>query len=108
RRCPAASSWRNNALEQVLRSDGSAQSPILSLVFLHVIIVRPPPRHGLTEFYEITGRFLPKAVACSNACAICRTLKSSLSRPTICTPTGRPSGVNPPGTDAAGFPVDEI
>src|SRR5438105_624366 len=58
--------------------------------------------------YTMPGRFLPKPVACSNACAICRTLKSSLSRPTICTPTGSPSGVKPPGTEAAGLPVAEI
>src|SRR5437016_5223472 len=57
--------------------------------------------------YPMIGRFLPKPVACSNACAICRTLKSSLLRPTICTPTGSPSGVKPPGTEAAGFPVAE-
>src|ERR1700687_6081523 len=58
--------------------------------------------------YAMAGCFLPKPVACSNACAIGRTLKSSLLRPTICTPTGSPSGVNPPGTEAAGLPVAEI
>ena len=58
--------------------------------------------------YAMTGCFLPKPVACSNACAICRTLKSSLSRPTICTPTGSPSGVKPPVTEAAGLPVAEM
>src|SRR5437016_449633 len=75
--------------------------------------VRPNlKREGLTgdllrgpSHYTMAGRFLPKSVACSNACAICRTLKSSRVRPTICTPTGSPSGVNPPGTAAAGFPV---
>src|SRR5712692_4846209 len=58
--------------------------------------------------YAMAGCFLPKPVACSNACAICRTLKSSLLRPTICTPTGSPSGVKPPGTEAAGLPVAEM
>src|SRR5260370_1500604 len=58
--------------------------------------------------YAMAGCFLPKPVASSNACAICRTLKSCLSRPTICTPTGSPSGVKPPGTEAAGLPVAEI
>src|SRR5260370_12842274 len=58
--------------------------------------------------YAMSGCFLPKPVACSNACAICRTLKSSLLRPTIWTPTGSPSGVKPPGTEAAGLPVAEI
>ena len=60
------------------------------------------------SFYAIPGRFFPNPVACSNACAICSTLKSSLFRPTISTPTGSPSAVNPPGTDAAGFPVAEM
>ena len=58
--------------------------------------------------YAMAGCLLPKPVACSNACASCRTPKSCLSRPTICTPTGRPSGVKPPGTEAAGFPVAEM
>src|ERR1700693_2079284 len=58
--------------------------------------------------YTMPGRFLPKPVACSNAKAICSTEKSSLLRPTICTPTGSPSEVNPPGTEAAGLPVAEI
>src|SRR4051794_37559150 len=40
--------------------------------------------------YAIVGCFCPKRVACSNACANCKTLKSSLMRPTICTPTGSP------------------
>src|SRR5215831_12470435 len=59
---------------------------------------------GDRRAYAIAGRFLPTPVACSNACANWRTLKSSLSRPTICTPTGRPSVVKPPGTEAAGLP----
>jgi hypothetical protein len=59
-------------------------------------------------FYAILGRFLPKSVACSKACAICSTEKSALLRPTICTPTGSPSGVKPPGTEAAGLPVVEM
>src|SRR3954451_3846609 len=59
--------------------------------------------------YEaIGGRLLPNLGACSNECAICRTPKSSRLRPTICNPTGNPSGVNPQGTEAAGFPVAEI
>src|ERR1700686_5605501 len=61
--------------------------------------------HGL---YGMAGCVLPKPVACSNAWAICRTLKSSLLRPTICTPTGSPSGVKPPGTEAAGLAVAEM
>src|SRR5579863_5842774 len=56
----------------------------------------------------MAGCFFPKPVACSNAWTICRTLKSCRSRPTICTPTGSPSGVKPPGTEAAGLPVAEI
>jgi len=63
---------------------------------------------GAPSVYAIAGCFLPKPVACSKACAICSTLKSSLFRPTIWTPTGSPSAVNPPGTEAAGFPVAEI
>jgi integrase-like protein len=58
--------------------------------------------------FVMTGCFLPKPVACSNACAICRTLKSSLLRPTICTPTGSRSGVEPPVTEAARLPVAEM
>src|SRR5215813_2195034 len=58
--------------------------------------------------YATTGRFLPKPVACSKTCANWRTLKSALSRPTICTPTGSPSDVKPPGTEAAGLPVAEM
>src|SRR5262245_58164248 len=60
------------------------------------------------NIYTMAGRFLPKPVACSKACAICKTLKSAPARPTICTPTGSPSGVNPPGTEAAGFPTAEM
>src|ERR1022692_1165936 len=58
--------------------------------------------------YARAGCFLPKPVACSKACAICKMLKSALWRPTTCTPTGSPSGVKPPGTEAAGLPVAEI
>jgi hypothetical protein len=43
--------------------------------------------------HAIAGRFFPNHWQL-NACAICSTLKSSW-RPTICTPTGSPSGVNP-------------
>src|SRR5215470_3604569 len=39
---------------------------------------------------------------CSTAYAICRTPRSSPCRPTICNPTGNPSGVVPAGTDTAG------
>jgi hypothetical protein len=44
-------------------------------------------RHALydAEVQAMTtaGRFFPNPVACSNACAICSTLKSDLSRLTI-------------------------
>jgi len=33
------------------------------------------------------------------------TVRSAKRRPTICRPTGRPAGVNPAGTEAAGWPV---
>lgn len=60
-----------------------------------------------TIHYPLTtpGRRSPTRVACSKACAICNTPKSSRCRPTICTPTGTPSGVNPHGTEIAGCPV---
>ena len=40
----------------------------------------------------------------SNAALACSTPRSSNRRPTICSPTGSPAGVNPHGTLAAGLP----
>jgi len=51
------------------------------------------------------GRCRQNCVRCSNACASCSTPKSSPWRPTICRPTGRPSGENPQGIEIAGRPV---
>src|SRR5437667_349650 len=45
---------------------------------------------------------IPACVACSNACASCRTPTSSRCRPTIWTPTGSPPSVKPAGTEIAG------
>ena len=61
-----------------------------------------PARRRSFQDCAIAGRFFPKPVACSNAWAICSTPRSSRYRPTIWMPTGRPSGVKPAGTDAAG------
>ena len=58
---------------------------------------RPRPAHSAA-----IGRLFPMRVPCSNACANCKTAKSCWCRPTICNPTGRPSGVNPAGTEIAG------
>lgn len=62
--------------------------------------------HLLIFVYSTTGgRRFQTPVACSKAWASWSTRKSSLCRPTICMPTGRPSGVNPQGTEMAGRPV---
>jgi hypothetical protein len=60
-----------------------------------------PPR-------QMGGLLAPTPVACSKACASWRTLKSARERPTICRPTGKPSGVNPAGTETAGQNVTVI
>src|SRR2546428_10598203 len=51
------------------------------------------------------GRRSAQGRARSNAAAAPRTPASSKRRPTICSPIGSPSLVNPHGTDAAGCPV---
>src|SRR5437660_1167121 len=43
--------------------------------------------------------------ASSNAALAAITVSSSCRRPTICNPTGSPSGVNPAGMEAAGCPL---
>ncbi len=48
------------------------------------------------------GRTRPTSVACSKAWPSCRTPMSSKRRPTIWSPTGSPSLVNPAGTLSAG------
>jgi hypothetical protein len=51
------------------------------------------------------GRRAAHGRACSNAAEAWSTVRSAKRRPTIWRPTGRPSGVKPAGTDAAGWPV---
>ena len=76
---------------------------MFQITYRRLLIAEP----GQKPDYAIDGRFLMKLVACSKAWASYKT-KSSLFRPTIWMPTGRPSGVKPAGTEAAGFPVAEI
>lgn len=73
-------------------------------------ILTPPdlPWHANlvhTPQHASAGRCFQTCVACSKAYASCNTPISSWWRPTICTPTGRPSGVKPHGTEIAGCPV---
>ena len=56
----------------------------------HMRLTNPHSEESLC--YAIAGRFLPKPVACSNACAICRTLKSACG--------GRRSARRPAGLPA--------
>ena len=60
---------------------------------------RAPPRSRTRCSY------VAPSGARSNPCARRSTPRSSPRRPTICSPTGRPSGVNPQGTEIAGHPV---
>ena len=55
--------------------------------------------------YSRGGRRPPHGCAASNAADARSTVRSAKRRPTICRPTGRPAGVNPAGTEAAGWPV---
>ena len=54
------------------------------------------------------GMTRPCPVAASKACATWSSGHSARRRPTSWSPTGRPSGVNPAGTEMAGSPVTEI
>jgi hypothetical protein len=80
---------------------------------------RQVPQHACQQtkvfwfFFSKKNRFLPYAkvgrlsaqgFAASNAALACSTPRSSNRRPTICSPTGSPAGVNPHGTLAAGLP----
>jgi len=58
--------------------------------------------------YAICGRLSPMLVARSKAYASCRTPQSSLCRPTIWIPIGRPLAENAQGTEMAGFPTIEM
>src|ERR1022692_5252420 len=58
--------------------------------------------------YARAGCFLPKPVACSKACAICKTLKSALWRPTTCTPRGGCLGVGGFGGGGGGLGVGGV
>ena len=53
----------------------------------------------------ISGTCCQTGLACWKAWVNWRTPSSSRERPTICKPTGRPSSVNPHGTEIAGSPV---
>src|SRR5438552_360138 len=73
---------------------------------------RPPFRIAPGGGAALGARFRHRAGLCalhgrtaSYAAAAARTARSAWRRPTICSPTGRPSAVNPAGTDTAGWPV---
>ena len=61
-----------------------------------------------TGYPSTGGMTRPCPVAASKACATWSSGQSARRRPTSWSPTGRPSGVNPAGTEMAGSPVTEI
>src|SRR5207249_7410880 len=66
---------------------------------------RRGPVGFIVLLYSRGGRRPPHGCAASNAADAWSTVRSAKRRPTICRPTGRPAGVNPAGTEAAGWPV---
>src|SRR5882762_6011440 len=74
-----------------------------------LVELAPPLRHDEEESlhwpYSSTGRCRAQGRARSKAAEARSTVVSSNRRPTICSPIGNPSFVNPHGTEAAGWPV---
>src|ERR1700726_2602677 len=67
-----------------------------------------PPKTKWDPRYATSGRLSPIFVACSKAYASSRTPQSSLCRPTIWIPIGKPLSENAQGAEMAGFPTIEM